>query len=130
MSVATGPSRGSWGARLRNPAHPAGAVARAPRARRRATRHRVAVRGTPPLHVDVRLYRESISRVETQREVFPHRDHRDGRLMPETRRLLREIAAVELRMIAALPDELHVREAKADGIDAHKELVQIGRAHV
>ena len=88
-----------------------------------SARDRVPVRGAATIHVDVRLNREPLAGVEAVGEVGADGHHGHRGLVSEPRRIRREIAPVELRVLAAEPDELDVRETKADRVDPHEHLI-------
>ena len=88
-----------------------------------SARDRVPVRGAATIHVDVRLNREPLAGVEAVGEVHADGHHGHRGLVSEPRRIRREIAPVELRVLAAEPDELDVRETKADRVDPHEQLI-------
>src|SRR5439155_10834504 len=93
-----------------------------------ATRDRVAIRRASPGRIDVGLDREPLPRAEAIAQTLAHRDDRNRRLVADPGRLAPEIASVQLRMVPAEADELDVREAQADGVDANEELVRRRRS--
>src|SRR5438105_598883 len=90
----------------------------------------VPVCGAPAVHVNVRLDREPRPWVEAVGEVRAdgYRGYRG--LVSEPRRIRREIAPVQLWVLAAQPDELDVAEAEAHGVDAHEQLIGPWPPHV
>ena len=88
-----------------------------------AARDCVAIRGASAIRVDVRLDRESLAGMEPIGELASDGDDGDRGLVTESRRMRREILTVELRMLAAEADQLHVRETEPHRIDAHEDLI-------
>ena len=90
---------------------------------------RVAVGGAATIDIDVRLDGQPLARLEPATQLVAHVDHRDGGLVPKARGLARQVATVELRVLAAQADQLDVREAQAHGVDPDEELVRGGARH-
>src|SRR5207253_6732683 len=95
-----------------------------------SARDRVPVRGAATIHVDIRLDREPLPGVEAVGEVRADGYHGYRGLVSEPRRIRREIAPVQLWVLAAQPDELDIAEAEAHGVDAHEQLIGRWSPHV
>jgi len=68
--------------------------------------------------------------MEPPGELASDGDDRHGGLVAEARGLCREIPAVQLRMLAAEADQLHIGEAEPDGVDSDEDLIFRGRRYV
>ena len=92
---------------------------------------RVAVRRADPVDVNVGLYRETLPRRIGIDKIGADIDDGDAHLVSKASRFGREIAPIELGVVAALFDELHIGEAEADRIDTNEELVvcRLGDVH-
>ena len=88
-----------------------------------AARDRVAVGRAAAVDVDIGLDREALTGREAITEIISDLDHRDRCLVAEPGRVGREVPAVELRVLGAEAQKLHVGEAQADGVDPNEELV-------
>ena len=58
-------------------------------------------------------------------EVFADVDDGDRCLMSQSGRLRCQITAIQLGVIAALTDQLHIGVAQADGVDPNEEAAQM-----
>ena len=79
----------------------------------------VAVGGRASVHVYVGLDGQPVSAAVGRLEVVTDLDDGDRDLMAQTDRVDREVAAVELGMVATEPYQLHIGVAQAHRVDAH-----------
>ncbi len=90
---------------------------------------RVAIGRALALLVDIRLDREALAGLVLVAQVRADLKHRERGLVAEPGWLGRQVAVVELRVLAALLDQLDIREAQAHRIHAHQQLIVAGFGH-
>ena len=88
-----------------------------------ATGDGVAIRRAAPVDVDVGLDGKPLPGPKLGSAPLADAHHRHRRLVAKPCRVMGKVAPVQLRVVATKANELHVREAEANRVDAHQDLI-------